>query len=160
MSSVYYEILKAVKDGLTTELTPYNVPVVLRRRSVWTQTDTLPIVIVSPQDEELLKEQDMMDGSTWQYPISINMIWPDNRQNDLEAEAQEYLDIRQTIRYWVYYPLLPTVPTVWNSDFGSNYTSSGEYGTKPFELVDQKSTYSSTIWIIKYKSREDRRPIT
>lgn len=155
--SIYYQILKAVKDGLTTELAPYNVPVVLRRRSVWTQGDSLPIVIVSPQDEEIIKEQDFMQGTTWQYPVNVNMIWPDNRNNDLEAEAQEYLDIRQTIRYWLYYPLLTGVSTVWDCDMGGNYTSSGEYGTDPFKLVDQKGTYSSTIWIPKYKSREERR---
>lgn len=155
--SIYYDILKAVKDGLETELTPYGVPVVLRRRQVWTQTDTLPIVIVSPQDEEIIEEQDFMAGTTWQYPVSVNMIWPDNRHNDLELDAQEYLDVRQTIRYWLYYPLLPSVPTVWDVDMGGNTTSSGIYGTKPFELADQKSTYSSTIWIAKYKSREDRR---
>lgn len=155
--SIYYDILNAVKDGLTTVLTPYAVPVVLRRRAVWTQTDSLPLVIVSPNDEEIIEEQDFMAGTTWQYPVNINMIWPDDRHNDLGLDAQEYLDIRQAIRYWVYYPLLTGVPTVWDADFGGNYTSSGEYGTKPFMLVDQKSTFSSTTWIIKYKSREERR---
>lgn len=155
--SIFYDILKAVKDGLTTELAPYSVPVVLRRRSVWTQGDSLPIVIVSPQDEEIIEEQDFMAGTTWQYPVNVNMVWPDNRQNDLELDAQEYLDVRQTIRYWLYYPLLAGVPTVYDCDMGGNITSSGNYGTQPFELVDQKGTYSSTIWIPKYKSREERR---
>lgn len=155
--SIYYNILKAVKDGLEPVLAEFSVPIVLRRRDVWTQQDTLPIVVVSPQNEEIIEEQDFMDGTTWQYPVSVNMIWPDNRHNDLELDAQEYLDVRQAIRYWLYYPLLPSVPSVWDVDMGGNTTSSGQYGTKPFELVDQKSTYSSTIWIAKYKSREDRR---
>lgn len=155
--SIYYDILKAVKDGLVPVLAPYNVPVVLRRRAVFTQTDSLPIVIVAPNDEEIIEEQDFMAGTTWQYPVTVNMIWPDNRHNDLEIEAQEYLDIRQAIRYQIYYPFLPSVPTVFDVDMGGNTTSSGIYGTKPFELADQKSTYSSTIWIAKYKSREDRR---
>lgn len=162
--SVFYQILDAVKTGLATELAPYGVPVVLKRRAVWTQTDSLPVVIVAPHGDETIAEQDWTNavgndagGTTWVYPVCVNMIYPDDRHNDLELEAQEYLDIRQTIRYWLYYPLLTGVPTVFDCDMGGNVTSFGEYGTKPFELADQKSTFSSTIWIPKYKSREERR---
>lgn len=146
--SIFYDILSAVKDDIETVLIPYGVPISLRRRNIYLQDDPLPIVVVAPGDTEYVDSLDFDSEVTWVYPIIINMIYPDNRNSDLALDAQEYLDIREAIRNRIYYPLLAGVPEVWDVD---------ENGTKPFTLVDQKSTYSSTQWIAKYKSLEPRR---
>ena len=146
--SIFYDILSAVKTDIESVLTPYGVPISLRRRNIYLQDDPLPIVVISPGDTEYVDSLDFASEVTWVYPVIINMIYPDNRHSDLALDAQLYLDIREAIRNRIYYPLLQGVPEVWDVD---------ENGTKPFTIVDQKSTYSSTQWIAKYKSLEPRR---
>lgn len=80
--------------------------------------------------------------------MNVNLIYPDNRENNLGLDAQLYLDIRQELRNYLYYPLMATVAEVWDVEI---------QGTKPFNLPDQKGTYSSSIWIMKYKAKEQRR---
>lgn len=157
--STFYDILKATKDNLAAYIADYNVPVVLRRRAVWTQTDPLPVIVVAPGDTEVIKGLDFMNSVFWQYPIYINMIYPDNRHNDLELDAQEYLNLREAIRYWIYFQLIPQVPDVWDVDTNpaTLFNNQSPNGTVPFDLVDQKSTFSSTLWVVKYKTREERR---
>lgn len=146
--SIFYDIIANVAQDLVTVLTPYGVPVEIRRRNVYLQNDPLPICIISPQDEELLNEMDFVGGTTWAYPVSVNLIYPDNRNNNLALDAQLYLDIRQAVRDQLFYPLLTNVPEVWDVDLE---------GTKPFTLQDQSGTYSTTTWIMKYKAKETRR---
>lgn len=149
--SIFYEIIDNVATDVNTVLTPFGVPVSIRRRNVYQQTiDPLPVCIVSPGDSEELRDMDFDKGTTWLYPVIINLIYPDNRNNDLAADAQEYLDIREAIRDQIFYPLLANVPEVWDVELD---------GTKPFTTVDQKSTYSSTQWIVKFKAKTDRRSI-
>lgn len=157
--SEFYDILKATKDNLAAYIADSGVPVVLRRRAIWTQTDPLPIIVVAPFDTEVIKGMDFLDSVYWEYPIAINMIYPDNRHQDLELDAQEYLDLRQRIRYFVFYQLIAEVPDVWDVDTSPRTTfhNTTPQGTKPFNLEDAKATYSSTIWLVKYKTRELRR---
>jgi len=164
--SKFYDILKATRDNLATYVASFGVPVVLRRRAVWTQTDSLPLIVVAPGDTEVVAGLDFDDSIYWQYPIIINMIYPDDRHNDLELDAQEYLDLREAIRYWIYFQLIPQVPDVWDVDTITQssglISTKASQGTVPFALADQKSTFSSTIWVVKYKTRENRRsgPLT
>lgn len=146
--SLFYDVLNEVASNMSTVLTPYNVPVSLRRRNIYLNGDPTPICIVSPGDTEVVDSLDFLNEVVFVYPIFINLIYPDDRDNDLALDAQLYLDIRESIRYEIYYPLLAQVSDVWDIEIN---------GTKPFTLVDQKSTYSSTIWTARYKSLEPRR---
>lgn len=146
--SIFYDIIDAVATDVTSVLTPFNVPVSVRRRNVYLNDDPLPICIIAPDDEELLADMDFTGGTTWVYPVIVNLVYPDDRENNLALDAQTYLDIRQAIRDQLFYPLLNSVPEVWDVDI---------QGTKPFTLVDQKCTYSSTTWVVKYKAKETRR---
>jgi hypothetical protein len=146
--SIYYDIIENVAEDVNNVLIPYGVPVEIRRRNVYLNGDSLPICIISPEDEEQLADMDFDHGTTWVYPINVALIYPDNRENNLALDAQLYLDIRQSIRDRLFYPLLNYVPEVWDVDLE---------GTKPFTTVDQKSTYSTTIWVVKYKAKETRR---
>jgi hypothetical protein len=145
--SYYYDIVKSVYDDLFTNLSSYGVPFILRRRPVYRQGDPLPCVIVSVGDEEKLAQMDFDRGTTWVYPVIVNLIYPDDRNVNLELETQEYLDFREAIRDRLFVPIMG-VYTVWDVNIE---------GTKPFMLADQKSTYSSTIWTLKYSSKEQRR---
>lgn len=135
-------------QDIVNVLTPFGVPVEIRRRNVYLNDDPLPICIISPQDEEKLADMDFAHGTTWVYPVNVALIYPDNRENNLALDAQTYLDIRQAIRDRLFYPLLDDVADVWDVDIE---------GTKPFTTVDQKSTYSTTIWVVKFKAKETRR---
>lgn len=146
--SVWYNILENLAAQIETVLQPYNVPVVVRRRDVYLNNDALPICIIAPGDSEKLDSLDFADEATWEYPVIINLVYPDNRTNDVAADAQEYLDIRQAIRDQIYFALLEGVESVWDNNID---------GTKPFAIIDQKSTYSTTKWITHYKSLEPRR---
>lgn len=146
--SIFYDIIQQVASDVTGILTPYGVPVIVRRRNVYVNGDPLPCCIISPEDEEQIREEDFTNQTTWLYPVNVNLVYPDNRNNDLALDAQLYLDIRQEIRNYIYYPLMANVPEVWDVEI---------QGTKPFNLPDQKGTYSSSIWIVKYKAKETRR---
>jgi hypothetical protein len=146
--SVFYDCVNAVKNEVESVLTPLGVPVSVRRRNVYLNADPLPICIISPGETEEVRELDFTGGTTWLYPIIVNLVYPDDRNNDLALDAQEYLDIREAIRNKLYFPLLNGVEEVWDVEL---------VGTKPFTLVDQKSTYSSTLWLVSYKSKEQRR---
>jgi hypothetical protein len=146
--SIFYDIIENVAADITSVLTPYNVPVLIRRRNVYVNGDPLPCCIISPNDEEQIREEDFTNQTTWIYPINVNLVYPDDRNNDLALDAQIYLDIRQEIRDKLYYPLLNDVPEVWDVFIE---------GTKPFNLPDQKGTYSSTVWVVSYKAKEQRR---
>lgn len=147
--SVWYDIIDDLASELTTVLTPYDVPVVIRRRDVYLNDDPLPICIISPGDSESVESLDFAGEVTWEYPVIVNLVYPDNRQNDLSQDAQDYLDIRQEIRYQLYfYNPIPNVETVWDTNMD---------GTKPFSLVEQRATYSTTKWEPKFRSLEPRR---
>lgn len=146
--SIFYDIIDNVAKDIVNVLTPFGVPVEIRRRNVYLNDDPLPICIISPQDEEKLADMDFAHGTTWVYPVNVALIYPDNRNNNLALDAQLYLDIRQAIRDRLFYPLLDDVADVWDVDIE---------GTKPFTTVDQKSTYSTTIWVVKFKAKETRR---
>jgi hypothetical protein len=146
--SYWYDIIANVKADLDSALTTLSVPTVIKRRNTYVGTDPLPVVIISPGDKEVVKSTDFNLGTTVIYPVTVNLIYPDDRINDLAADAQAYLDIRQAIRQRLYYPLLINVNTV--------YDVNGE-ATKPFTLYDQKSTYSTTQWTCTYQNLEQRR---
>lgn len=146
--SVFYQIVEAVAAEVTTAVTPYGTPVEVRRRNVWVNGDPLPLIVVSPGDTEEVADEDFTGQSTWVYPVNVNLVWADDRVNDFAVDAQLYLDIREAIRNELYFPLLDGVVEVWDVQI---------LGTRPFTLPDQKGTYSSTGWMVKYKSKEMRR---
>lgn len=146
--SVFYQVVEAVASEVQTAVSGFGTPVELRRRNVWVHGDPLPCVIVSPADTEEVADEDFTGQTTWVYPVNVNLVWPDDRVNDFQVEAQLYLNIREAIRDRLYYPLLTDVAQVWDVQI---------LGTKPFTLPDQRGTYSSTGWIVKYKAKEMRR---
>jgi len=146
--SVFYQIVEAVASEVGTAVSDFGTPTLIRRRNVWVDGDPLPVILVSPGDTEEVADEDFTGETSWIYPVNVNMVWPDDRNNGFEVDAQLYLDIREAIRNRLYYPLLADVAEVWDVQI---------LGTSPFTLPDQRGTYSSTGWMVKYKAKEQRR---
>ena len=146
--SLFYHVLEAVAGEVDSVLAGHGVPVLLRRRNVWVNGDPLPVCIVSPADEERLAEMDFTGGTTWVYPVNVNLVYPDDRDNSLDLDAEVYLDVREAIRDQLFFPLLAGVAEVWDVDISA---------TRPFTLPDQRGTASSSGYIFKFKAKQERR---
>lgn len=146
--SLFYQVIEGVASEVGAVLADHGVPVVVRRRNVWLQGDPLPVCIISPADEEKLAEMDFTGGTTWVYPVNVNLVYPDDRDSSLDLDAEVYLDVREAIRDQVFFPLLAGVADVWDVDISA---------TKPFTLPDQKGTASSTGYVFRFKAKQQRR---
>lgn len=152
--SVFFDILTGVKQELISVLQPFNIDVVIKRNAVWQDGDNLPLCVVSAKDEEELEEQYMSmlengANTSWAYPVCITLFYPNNMEQNMELDAQLYLQVREDIRNALFKTSVSGVSSVWDVKIS---------GTKPFELIDQKCTYSTYEWVVKYKSLEERLP--
>ena len=147
--NTYYQMCIAVRDKLAVELLGFNLPITVKRRLIIQQTDSLPEILISPADTERVEMMDMCLDATYVYPIVISLCWPENRNYSWDADAELYLDISEAIRNQIMNPNFVRGPMqmAWNTKF---------IGVKPFNVVDQKSTYSIKQWTVEIYNNEDR----
>lgn len=143
MSSVFYDILKSVKERIV--VLPNAVNCVIRKRTILLQEDTLPLIIVSPGQETIGAEA-FENTVEYLYSIEISIIRAGNRV--YEADVQTLFDLRQSIRNALFQPLLSGAATVYDCELETN---------PAFEVVSgQASNYDISGMVITYKSVETR----
>ena len=100
--SAYFDIMQAVRNRLQTALAGV-ASVVIRKRAIYLETDTLPKVIISPSSEQV--NLDAFGGIvTWDYTIQVTLVQAGNRV--FEADVEEWLQLREDIRQQLYQPTL------------------------------------------------------
>ena len=141
--SVFYQILDAVRDRLAT--IPSVPTIVIRKRPVLVQEDTVPIVIVSP-GREIIGDEAFGNIVEYLYSVEVTIIQAGNRV--YEAEVATLFDLRENIRNQLFQPLLSGAASVYDCQLETN---------PAFEVVSgQASNYDISGMVITYKSVETR----
>lgn len=141
--SVFYQILDAVRDRLAT--IPSVPTIVIRKRAILVQEDTLPLIIVSP-GREVIGDEAFGNVVEYLYSIEVTIIQAGNRV--YEADVATLFDLRENIRNQLFQPLLSGAASVYDC----------QLETSPaFEVVSgQASNYDISGMVITYKSVEAR----
>lgn len=141
--SVFYQILDAVRDRLAT--IPSVPTIVIRKRPVLVQEDTLPIVMVSP-GREVIGDEAFGNVVEYLYSVEVTIIQAGNRV--YEADVATLFDLRENIRNQLFQPLLSGAASVYDCQLETN---------PAFEVVSgQASNYDISGMVITYKSVEAR----
>lgn len=141
--SVFYQILDAVRDRLAT--IPSVPTIVIRKRPVLVQEDTVPIVIVSP-GREIIGDEAFGNIVEYLYSVEVTIIQAGNRV--YEADVASLFDLRENIRNQLFQPLLSGAASVYDCQLETN---------PAFEVVSgQASNYDISGMVITYKSVETR----
>jgi hypothetical protein len=141
--SVFYQILDAVRDRLAT--IPSVPTIVIRKRPVLVQEDTVPIVIVSP-GREVIGDEAFGNIVEYLYSVEVTIIQAGNRV--YEADVATLFDLRENIRNQLFQPLLSGAASVYDCQLETN---------PAFEVVSgQASNYDISGMVITYKSVETR----
>lgn len=141
--SVFYQILDAVRDRLAT--IPSVPTIVIRKRPVLVQEDTLPIVMVSP-GREVIGDEAFGNVVEYLYSVEVTIIQAGNRV--YEADVATLFDLRENIRNQLFQPLLSGAASVYDCQLETN---------PAFEVVSgQASNYDISGMVITYKSVETR----
>ena len=141
--SVFYQILDAVRDRLAT--IPSVPTIVIRKRPVLVQEDTVPIVIVSP-GREIIGDEAFGNIVEYLYSVEVTIIQAGNRV--YEADVATLFDLRENIRNQLFQPLLSGAASVYDCQLETNPV---------FEVVSgQASNYDISGMVITYKSVETR----
>lgn len=141
--SVFYQILDAVRDRLAT--IPSVPTIVIRKRPVLVQEDTVPIVIVSP-GREIIGDEAFGNIVEYLYSVEVTIIQAGNRV--YEADVATLFDLRENIRNKLFQPLLSGAASVYDCQLETN---------PAFEVVSgQASNYDISGMVITYKSVETR----
>ena len=141
--SVFYQILDAVRDRLAT--IPSVPTIVIRKRPVLVQEDTVPIVIVSP-GREFIGDEAFGNIVEYLYSVEVTIIQAGNRV--YEADVATLFDLRENIRNQLFQPLLSGAASVYDCQLETN---------PAFEVVSgQASNYDISGMVITYKSVETR----
>lgn len=141
--SVFYQILDAVRDRLAT--IPSVPTIVIRKRPVLVQEDTVPIVIVSP-GREIIGDEAFGNIVEYLYSVDVTIIQAGNRV--YEADVATLFDLRENIRNQLFQPLLSGAASVYDCQLETN---------PAFEVVSgQASNYDISGMVITYKSVETR----
>ena len=141
--TVFWQILDSVRDRIST--IPGAPSVVIRKRPVLTQEDTVPIIIVSPGEERVGMEAFPVTVE-YRYTVQISIIQPGNRIFD--ADVSTLLDLRQSIRNIMYQPFLDGSATVYNCFMDMS---------PAFEVVSgDASNYDVTGMVLTFHSIETR----
>lgn len=143
MSSVFFEIISAVRDRV--KALPKANNCVIRKRPILLQEDSLPVIIISPGQEQVAEEA-FNNTVVYNYSVEISIIQAGNRV--YEADVATLFDIRQSIRNALFQPLLDGAVTVYDCQLETN---------PAFEVVTgQASNYDISGMVISYKSVETR----
>jgi len=141
--SVFYQILDAVRDRLAT--IPSVPTIVIRKRPVLVQEDTLPIIMVSP-GREVIGDEAFGNVVEYLYSVEVTIIQAGNRV--YEADVATLFDLRENIRNQLFQPLLSGAASVYDCQLETN---------PAFEVVSgQASNYDISGMVITYKSVEAR----
>lgn len=141
--SVFWEILFSVQQNLITSIG--TVPVRVRKRSILLESDTLPIIIVSPDRESIAMEAfNRVVG--YDYTIQVTLIQAGNRI--YEQDTKDWLLLRQKIRNVLYQPTLPGISSIVGMDMNLQ---------PPFEAVSGNvSNYDVSGMTVTYRNIEER----
>mgnify|MGYP006282682751 CR=1 FL=1 len=143
MSSVFFQIMSGVRDRVKSLPGANNC--VIRKRPILLQEDLLPLIIVSPGQEQV-GEEAFNNTVEYNYSIEISIIQAGNRI--YEADVSTLFDLRQSIRNSLFQPLLDGAVTVYDCELETN---------PAFEVVTgQASNYDISGMVITYKSVETR----
>lgn len=141
--SVFYQILDAVRDRLAT--IPSVPTIVIRKRAILVQEDTLPLIIVSP-GREVIGDEAFGNVVEYLYSVEVTIIQAGNRV--YEADVATLFDLRENIRNQLFQPLLSGAASVYDCQLETN---------PAFEVVSgQASNYDISGMVITYKSVEAR----
>lgn len=143
MSSIFFQIMSGVRDRV--KALPGANNCVIRKRPVLLQEDNVPLIIVSPGQEQV-GEEAFNNTVEYNYSIEISIIQSGNRV--YEADVATLFDLRQSIRNVLFQPLLDGAVTVYDCELETN---------PAFEVVTgQASNYDISGMVITYKSVETR----
>ncbi len=141
--SVFYQILDAVRDRLAT--IPSVPTIVIRKRAILVQEDTLPLIIVSP-GREVIGDEAFGNVVEYLYSVEVTIIQAGNRV--YEADVATLFDLRENIGNQLFQPLLSGAASVYDCQLETN---------PAFEVVSgQASNYDISGMVITYKSVETR----
>lgn len=141
--SVFYQILDGVRDRLA--LVPSVPTIVIRKRPILLQEDTLPLIIISP-GQDSIGDEAFNNTVEYNYSVEISIIQAGNRV--YEADVATLFDLRENIRNQLFQPLLGGAVTVYDCQLETN---------PAFEVVSgQASNYDISGMVITYKSVESR----
>lgn len=140
--SNYYNLLTAVQESI--EVVFSNV--VLRRMLMKLESDSLPMVIVSPgkEGEKILSNQ-FCNNVIYVYPVTIAYVEAFNR--NMTTGLDTYLEIREAIRNQLNQVRLNNT-SVYDTDF--NPRAATEFAAA------LGSNYQVTGWQMQYKISEER----
>jgi hypothetical protein len=141
--SVFYQILDGVRDRLAA--IPSVPTIVIRKRPILLQEDSLPLIIVSP-GQDSIGDEAFNNTVEYNYSVEISIIQAGNRV--YEADVATLFDLRENIRNRLFQPLLGGAATVYDCQLETN---------PAFEVVSgQASNYDISGMVITYKSVESR----
>jgi len=147
MPSVWFNILDAVKDRVAA-VSGAPVPEI-RKRPVVLDGDVIAapagLVLICPGGAETRGVEAMPDLVSWDYPVIVAMVQPNDRVFEVDTASQ--LELREGVRNALSQPLLPAVASVWDTDVDP---------LEPFSLQGPKDVYEVTGFRCLYKSRETR----
>lgn len=105
--SVFYDILYAIKTRLQT--ISQGPPVHVRKRAIILESDSLPVIVVSPASEIIgLDTFKKMAGID--YTVQVTLVQAGNRI--YESDTQDWLQLRETVRRLLYQPELTGISDV------------------------------------------------
>jgi len=141
--TVFWQILDSVRDRIST--IPGVPTVVIRKRPILTQEDSVPLIIISPGEERVGMEAFPITVE-YRYTVQISIIQAGNRIFD--ADVSTLLDLRQSIRNIMYQPFLDGSTTVYNCFMDMS---------PAFEVVSgDSSNYDVTGMVLTFHSIETR----
>jgi len=141
--TVFWQILDSVRDRIST--IPGVPTVVIRKRPILTQEDSVPLIIISPGEERVGMEAFPITVE-YRYTVQISIIQAGNRIFD--ADVSTLLDLRQSIRNIMYQPFLDGSTTVYNCFMDMS---------PAFDVVSgDASNYDVTGMVLTFHSIETR----
>lgn len=141
--TIFWQILDSVRDRILTLAGVTNV--VIRKRPVLTQEDSIPIIIISPGEERVGMEA-FPTTVEYRYTVQISLVQPGNRI--FEADVSSLLDLRQSIRNIMYQPFLDGSTSVYNCFMDMS---------PAFDVVSgDSSNYDVTGMVLTFHSIETR----
>lgn len=141
--TIFWQILDSVRDRIQSLPGSHNV--VIRKRPVLIQEDTVPIIIISPGEEKVGMETFPITVE-YRYTVQISIVQPGNRI--FEGDVSTLLDLRQSIRNIMYQPFLDGSTSVYNCFMDMS---------PAFDVVSgDSSNYDVTGMVLTFHSIETR----
>lgn len=148
--SIHFDILDNLRDRLI--YIDENTPVVIRKKSVLLQTDTTPIIILSPgkvQNTENYFEKWVQRV----YQVHLSHIRPGDRDYS-EEDCRRILDIEEKLREEVFQPLIE-IETGLPED---QMVDCNLDEKPPFEVASgDRNNYDISGYVIRYTLYETRK---